>query len=287
MSRLLAELGPIELERLAGALEGGRVELDDAAPIVARVIAREIAEVVANQLRQLGLDGLGPRGAAVLLRTLAAERRAQRAFAERVELVWTDPEQSSARDTAVIVRSMCGRAERDLLLANYAFDQPYNDDGRERARALWTPLAVNMDARPELRVRMFVNVGRDWDDTTSDDASLIHAFVERFRRGLWPGERMPELFHDPRALLTRDQTKERACMHAKCIVVDGVEVLITSANFTQAAQARNIEAGLLVKDGTTARRVIEQFEGLVDAGRLLPLALTTCPQPATSSRMRG
>ena len=273
MSRLLAELGPVELERLASALEGGRVDLDQAGPLVARVLARELATAVAEQLRALGLEGLEPRSAALLLRTLAAERRAQRAMAERLELVWTDPEQPSARDTAVIVRSLCARAERDLLLANYAFDQPYGEEGRARARALWAPLAENMDARPELRVRMFVNVGRDWHDTTSDDAALVREFVERFRRDLWPGQRLPELYHDPRALLTREQTSERACMHAKCIVVDATEVLITSANFTQAAQARNIEAGLLVRDGTTARRVIEQFEGLVRAGRLVAVGI--------------
>ena len=269
--RLLEELGPVELERLAGALDSGRVELDGAASTVARVVARELAEAVAAQLRELGREGLGPRGTAVLLRTLAAERRAQRALVDRVELVWTDPEQHSARDTAVVVRALCARAQRDLLLANYAFDQPYGDEARARARALWAPLAHNMDARPELRVRMFVNVGREWDDTTSEDAALIRAFVERFRRDLWPGERLPELFHDPRALLTREQTKERACMHAKCIVVDGAEVLVTSANFTQAAQARNVEAGLMLRDEGTARRVIAQFEGLVAAGRLVAL----------------
>ena len=118
---------------------------------------------------------------------------------------------------------------------------------------------------------MFVNVGRDWEDTTSEDAKLIRLFVDRFRADLWPGERLPELFHDPRALLTRDQTSERGCMHAKCIVVDGEEVLITLANFIQAAQVRNVEAGLALRDELTARRVVAQFERLVQPGRLLPL----------------
>ncbi|PRQ03491.1 hypothetical protein ENSA5_15210 [Enhygromyxa salina] len=272
MSRLLEGLGPLELERLAGAFESGRIDLEGDLSAVTRVVARELAELVARELRPLGAQGLGPRGASVLLRTLAAERRAQRAVEERVELVWTDPEQHSARDTAVVVRGLCARAQRDLLLANYAVDQPTSDEARARGQGLWAPLARNMDARPELRVRMFVNVGRDWKDTTTESAALVRVFVERFVRDLWPGERLPELFHDPRALLTRDETSERACMHAKCIVVDGAEVLITSANFTQAAQARNIEAGLLLGDEATARRVIAQFEGLLDAGRLVALS---------------
>ena len=69
-------------------------------------------------------------------------------------------------------------------------------------------------------------------------------------------------------------TYERACMHAKCIVVDNQELLITSANFTQAAQARNIEAGLVLRDEVTARRVVAQFDRLVELGRMLALPVS-------------
>jgi phosphatidylserine/phosphatidylglycerophosphate/cardiolipin synthase-like enzyme len=274
VTQLLKALGPVELDRLAGAIEAGRIDFDRATAGVTRVIARELAEGVVTGFRDLSRRGLDPPGIALLLRTVAAERRAQRELAERVELVWTDPEQPSARDTAVVVRGLCARAKRDLLLANYAFDHPRSDDARARARSLWAPLAQNMDANPMLRVRMFVNVGRDWNDTTSEDATLIRDFVARFRGDLWPGERMPELFHDPRALQTKDETNERGCMHAKCIVVDGEEVLITSANFTQAAQARNVEAGLVLRDEVTARRVIAQFERLVELRRLLAVPVS-------------
>jgi phosphatidylserine/phosphatidylglycerophosphate/cardiolipin synthase-like enzyme len=89
---------------------------------------------------------------------------------------------------------------------------------------------------------------------------------------VWPGERQPELYYDPRSLLTKDETKERASMHAKCIVVDGNEVLVTSANFTQAAQARNVEVGLrLRRDEGIARRIVGQFERLVELGRLVAI----------------
>jgi len=44
---------------------------------------------------------------------------------------------------------------------------------------------------------------------------------------------------------------------------------VTSANFTEAAQDRNIEAGVLMRDGRTARSLSGQFESLVAAGKLL------------------
>ena len=269
MTRLLEGLGAVELERLAGALEGRRVNLDSSSAAIRRVVARELADQISAELRGLAREGLVEQGAALLLRSLAAERRALRASSECVELVWTDPEEYSARDTSVVVRGLCARARGKLLLANYAFDQPSGAEARERAQALWAPLATNMDVNPGLRVRMIVNVRRDWKDTTSTNERLIAGFRRRFQDDLWPGQRLPEFYHDPRSLMTREEASVRSCMHAKCIVVDEAEVLITSANFTQAAQVRNIETGVLVRDRTIARRVIAQFEGLVKADKLV------------------
>jgi phosphatidylserine/phosphatidylglycerophosphate/cardiolipin synthase-like enzyme len=44
-------------------------------------------------------------------------------------------------------------------------------------------------------------------------------------------------------------------MHAKVIVVDDVAALVTSANFTAAAQRRNIEAGIVLRDHHHVRRL--------------------------------
>lgn len=52
---------------------------------------------------------------------------------------------------------------------------------------------------------------------------------------------------------------------------DEAHTLITSANLTEAAQERNVEAGVLVEDAAFARGVVAQFERLVDAGVLVRL----------------
>jgi phosphatidylserine/phosphatidylglycerophosphate/cardiolipin synthase-like enzyme len=62
-------------------------------------------------------------------------------------------------------------------------------------------------------------------------------------------------------------------MHAKCVVVDKSVALVTSANFTAAAQQRNFELGLLVRDAELAVAVWEHFDALVRAGVLRPLTL--------------
>jgi len=116
-----------------------------------------------------------------------------------------------------------------------------------------------------LQVRMFLNVPRPYRDSTSE-AELLKRFVDRFRRDEWPGPRIPEVYYDPRAVALGDS--EHTSLHAKCIVIDARKALVTSANFTEAAQMRNIEAGVFVVDPNFARSLVRQFEALIVSGLL-------------------
>lgn len=46
-------------------------------------------------------------------------------------------------------------------------------------------------------------------------------------------------------------------MHAKCVVTDETAAFLTSANFTEAAQERNIEVGLLSREPRIAAALVE------------------------------
>jgi phosphatidylserine/phosphatidylglycerophosphate/cardiolipin synthase-like enzyme len=117
----------------------------------------------------------------------------------------------------------------------------------------------------ELRVRMFLNITRNYQDGRSE-AELLALFARTFLENDWPGRRAPEVFYDPRGLSMESGPK--AALHAKCIVVDDEEALITSANFTEAAQERNIEAGVLVRIPSFAMSLREQFDTLVNHSQL-------------------
>lgn len=80
---------------------------------------------------------------------------------------------------------------------------------------------------------------------------------------------MPEVFYDPRSL--SKAKVPRACLHAKCVVVDDERLLVTSANFTEAAHQRNIEAGVLLQDTVAAKAMRSQFEMLVECKALCRL----------------
>jgi phosphatidylserine/phosphatidylglycerophosphate/cardiolipin synthase-like enzyme len=85
----------------------------------------------------------------------------------------------------------------------------------------------------------------------------------RFRTQEWPGECLPELYSDPRSL--DQEAVKRSSLHAKCIVVDRQVALVTSANFTEAAQTRNIELGALIRCPRFAARLAGHFEVLAEA----------------------
>ena len=76
----------------------------------------------------------------------------------------------------------------------------------------------------------------------------------------------PEVYHDPRSLAT--DGNKRASLHVKCIVIDEDRALITSANFTEAAHERNIEAGTVITDTILSLGLKAQFDTLVDHGAL-------------------
>lgn len=266
---MLPELGPAALDDLAAALAGERLRPPYSAASVRRVVAGALVEGVLRELEALGGEGFAPRQIARVLRTLAAERRSRQQIADRIELVWSGPDvaaPASPRDTAVVVRDLCRAAQRQVLLANFSFDKSGQEEQVHKSRALWQPLADNMVKNPGLRVRFFINIARDDRSPYADKPPQwwIRGFVRHFREHLWPAERLPEMYYDPRAL--RGDRRERAILHAKCVVVDEARAFISSANFTQAGHERNIEAGVVVDDAALARQITAQFDALVHAG---------------------
>ena len=87
----------------------------------------------------------------------------------------------------------------------------------------------------------------------------------------WPGTRLPRLYYDPRSLAPAGPV--HSALHAKCVVIDGRESLVTSANFTEAAQERNIELGLLVNSPAVAGQIEAHFYSLIRNGHLERLPL--------------
>jgi phosphatidylserine/phosphatidylglycerophosphate/cardiolipin synthase-like enzyme len=253
-----------DLREIAGALHAGRLTPPFTAAALQRFCSSADETLVALEMQRLADEGMRTDHLALLLDSLAAAHSPRAEVCDLVDLVWSGPEASGIanRDTGVVVRELFANANEYVLVAGYAIYQ-----GRDVFRAL----AERMTRMPELKVRLFVNVHRGHRDTTKD-SELIRAFAHRFKTVEWPGGRLPEVYYDPRSL-EMDSSK-RASMHAKCIVIDRNLAFVSSANFTEAAQVRNIEVGALIQFGSFAARLVEHFEAITEAGllRRLPLA---------------
>ena len=261
MNHPLRALGRTALAGLAEALAAGRI----GAPITRAALGHHVPEehlgAIAAALAAMESDGMAPRHIARAVHLLVEERDAGQRMSDRVQLVWSPPDLDAvdARDTSVVVQELFRQARHSVLISTFALDE------KKKAEALFGELAARMDAEPSLTVRVFANVHRKHlDDTPS--ATLVREFATHIRKQVWPGKRLPEVFFDPRSL--EMDGHKRAVLHAKAVVVDGRWTLLTSANFTEAAQERNIEAGVVIDDKRLAERVARQFEQFVEAGIL-------------------
>ena len=128
-----------------------------------------------------------------------------------------------------------------------------------------------MNECPALQVRMCLDVQRPSTDT-SMASELVRRFAERFVTTQWPPNRpLPTVYYYPPSLDLAPA--KRAALHAKCVVVDEQVSFVSSANFTEAAQQKNIEVGLLVRSPLIAGRLTRHFNSLVDEGIVVPLDL--------------
>lgn len=218
-----------------------------------RAGGREIAAAL-SELEGLGISG---RAAAAWIRTL--DRAAGRT--PRPDLVWSYPEVPGlhARDTRRVYEELLGAAERSIWASTYAFF-----DGHKAFEVL----ARRMDARPDLRVTLFLNIQRRKGDTTAADA-VVRKFADHFWTTDWPGSSRPSVYYDPRSLALDGPA---GVLHAKAVVADDESVFITSANLTEAALDKNIELGLLLRDRHLAAGLVMHFRVLIERKIVHPLA---------------
>ena len=260
MSSALTQLSDRSLQRLREALASSRLTMPVSSLTLAQLVPQELLQPILEELRGLQQAGMTPAVLIWMIDILLEQRRELRSETGRLELVMTGPEPpgSMIRDTAVVVRQMFLNAKRSICICGFAVYQ---------GKDIFAALANRMEALPELNVRMYLNIDRPHGDTSPSEL-LLAKFQKRFRENQWPENmRLPEVFYDPRPLADDDASKS-ACLHAKFVISDSQHVFLSSANFTEAAQQRNIEAGVLLDSSVLARDMESHFQSLIDHGFL-------------------
>ena len=246
-----------DLSSVASALRSSRLGPPFPPVVLTRLVDPSQAGQVSQSLKGWTDRGYSPQQIADVLELLIADRQRQ-SPGPVLDLVTTGPETTAvcSRDTAVVVRDLFQSATKCVLLAGFAVHQ---------GRSVFQTLAERMNQLPDLRVRFFLDVRREHGDTTPD-AVLVSQFAHDFWSRQWPeSARRPDVHYFPAAL---HLGYKRAYLHAKCVVIDEERVFVTSANFTEAAQERNIEVGVVFRDQSVALQLSHHFESLASSGSL-------------------
>lgn len=257
MTDAFSNLANTDLRELIAALRSRRIGAPYSAMQVSRALSANLSETVASGLSSLESQGFTSEQIVSLLEILERDRLAGRIIEPPIDLVTSGPEAAGVnnRDTAVVVRELFAHANKSVLVVGYAVYQ---------GERVFEALAKRMEEHPDLQVDMYLDVARPKGDTTLPEI-LVSRFAQRFKDSQWPqGHRLPRVFYDPRSI--DDESPIRSSLHAKCIVVDAEHVFVSSANFTEAAQQRNIEVGLKIQSPWLAERLIKHFKLLSSQG---------------------
>jgi cardiolipin synthase len=180
----------------------------------------------------------GTEGPSIALALETASAAKGVAAAATVDIVVTGPDSPGApvRLTSEVVRQLIASANERVTLVSYA---AYQVPTIAAALAAASARGVRVDLILESPEHL--------------DGGGGAAAYAKYRIYHWPADQ---------------REPPDAKLHAKAIIVDSRDVLLTSANMTNAAYDKNIELGLLCRGGSTARRVQKHFDALIARGVL-------------------
>ncbi len=258
----LQNLAPSNLRSLATSLREGPLSLGITRQALTQIVGPHAGElfICFDALRE---QGMTPNHIALLIEAVAAARENAATPQQLFDLVISGPEVGGVptADTAATVQTLIEDAQSEILLVGYAV---------HNGKRLFKRLAERMNEAPTLRVAFHLDIPRKLADT-SLASEIVRRFAHEFVAKHWPGDKLPDLYYDPRALA--EDSEQRASLHAKCVIADRRVALITSANFTDAAQRKNIEVGVVIRHEPFVARLSSYFEALRDSGRLLRCSL--------------
>lgn len=181
----------------------------------------------------------GVPGAALALALDAAQAARRRMDVPRVQVVVTGPDSpaASVRLTSEVVRQLIDRATHRVTLVSYAaYQMPSVIAALDAAIGRGVKVSLILESPEKLL-----------------GGGGAHAYA-KFQTYHWPIDH---------------REPPEAKLHAKAVIVDSRDVLLTSANMTSAAYDKNIELGVLCTGGSVAAQVQRHFDALITRGVLV------------------
>ena len=251
LADVVAGLPPDTVDALVMALRRGEISLQSSSVGISAIrgVRPDAARRTTGAFQQLPRD-TDPATIALALSTANRLRARERLSRPEIEVVWTGPQAPGTimRPTAAVVEDMIAgvRTSGEVLVVGYSLTA--SDGTLMRG-------VIDLLASASRRGAVITFVLHR-DDEARNKANLLEAWSVFARKPIvltWhPGPRHP-------------YTK----LHAKALVVDRLDLLVTSANLTFHGLESNLELGLRIR-GPQAAVVAERFDQLAADGILEP-----------------
>jgi phosphatidylserine/phosphatidylglycerophosphate/cardiolipin synthase-like enzyme len=201
---------------------------------------------------------LGAQDVTATIKSALACYRLAEGRAHTVDPVWTGPEVSGSavRRTEAVVSEIIAIAEKELLIVGY-----WLVTSTEQIKDLLDLLIDK--ARSGVQVRFVFDSGEK-----SSGPDNFSALDQRWPSDLESAKR--EVYRWSERLATATSMSGHQYdrkLHAKVIVADRRDALVTSANLTKAGLLENLEMGLRIQ-GPMAGALVRHFDLLIDEGIL-------------------
>jgi phosphatidylserine/phosphatidylglycerophosphate/cardiolipin synthase-like enzyme len=190
---------------------------------------------------------VGAEAVAIALVT-AAKCELDHRHEETVEIVWTGPEPAETRfrQTEQAILEVVNSATKRLTVVSYAvYRIPRIRDALVAAANRGVSIRLIVETPSRIEGQGEYDCLRSVGSNVASVASVYY----------WP--------QDNRA---RDDNGTIGKLHVKCVVADGHQLFLSSANFTEYAFSINMELGLLVTGGKQPGQVERHFDRLVSTG---------------------
>ncbi len=246
LAEILALEPPDRLRQLAVLIENGPLAIGSRRPRVALELGgsdASIGRVVRLLSVWSGDDGASPVALVDVLRAAASE---QQEPDEDAELVWTGPDAGhpTARRTQPVLNELLEWASRRVTIIGYSLflAGPAAQDLLGRLGELSTR-GVNVEFIVDRRYSGYDGIGGEG-----------HSIREIQKH--WPKNRRRPVI---RSWASPDNASAK--LHAKVVIVDGRDLLVTSANLTGAGLGDNLELGVRLR-GKVAADCAQHFDSL-------------------------
>ncbi len=212
--------------------------LDD----VKRLLATNIGESLISDLKMAWVNASTTSSFEIASALRAASRTASLLKnSSSTQLVWTGPQTSivPTRKTEQVMTELIDSASESLFLVSYVF---YNIQR--------TTDAINRAIERGVSVKILLESSKDHGGTLDlDGLKSMRAKVPKASLFIWSKK-------------SRSEIGLTASVHAKCIVADGRNAFVTSANLTSAAMERNMEVGIKLTGGSIPSQLHDHLEAL-------------------------